>query len=223
MKKPRDALCDTEKREWYINTTRKFYVAAFTTNRHVTRRRFACVSQLDVDSLSFGALSKCLTPEFCIIFPISSFSRAARDGKEEERIKRSIATSEGTRDTFENVYIFTMWHHPKKLRNRKINAKNRAAQSRLTVLVIVSLWLDDDFFKWDEKKMFMWHSGLFSALLLTIVVVVVDVLYKHEAVELWSPFQMFMYWRSGKTLWGCKMGDKSYRKNEREKFPCFTD
>lgn len=30
------------------------------------------------------------------------------------------------RDTFENVYIFTMRHHPKKLRNRKINAKNRA-------------------------------------------------------------------------------------------------
>lgn len=76
------------------------------------------------------------------------------------------------------------------IRNRKINAKNRAEQNRYVSVgeldVIVSLWLDDDFFKWDEKK-FMWHSGLFSG---SVVVVVV---YKHEAVGLWSPFQMFMY------------------------------
>lgn len=49
LQKPRE--------ERMINTTKqgRFYVAAFTTNRHVTRRRFA-----GVDSLSLGALSKCL-------------------------------------------------------------------------------------------------------------------------------------------------------------------
>lgn len=53
--------------------------------------------------------------------------------------------------------------------------------------VIVSLWLDDDFFKWDEKK-FMWHSGLFSALLLTIS--------SYINTKLWNCdllFGMFMY------------------------------
>lgn len=56
------------REERMINTTKqgRFYVAAFTTNRHVTRRRFAGVRQLQC-WLSLGALSKCLALELCII------------------------------------------------------------------------------------------------------------------------------------------------------------
>jgi hypothetical protein len=58
-KAPGRAVCATQRKERMIYKhnkaaqNRKFYVAAFTTNRHVTRRRrFACVSHFDVDSLS---------------------------------------------------------------------------------------------------------------------------------------------------------------------------
>lgn len=40
------------------------------------------------------------------IFLLSQRVRGNNEKEEEERIIRE-------RDTFENVYIFTMWHHPK--------------------------------------------------------------------------------------------------------------
>lgn len=86
--------------EWYINTTN---VACLTTNRHVARALELCVCA--GDSLNFfPSLCFIEVSRSCVF--ISAFFLLCT---EEEKNKAE-------RDTFENVYIFTMWHHPKKLR-----------------------------------------------------------------------------------------------------------
>lgn len=80
-KAPGRAVCDTEKREWYINTKKQSTEQKILccclhhkSSCHTTSLRG--VSRLQC-WLSLGALSKCLALELCIIFSISSFSRAA--------------------------------------------------------------------------------------------------------------------------------------------------
>lgn len=87
-----------------------------------------CVGWLDdsLEKLVLGALSKFVSQfVYYFFFFFVLLLRPLSSGREEKIIRRETHLKMCT--------YFTMWHHPKKLRNRKINAKNRAPREAALV------------------------------------------------------------------------------------------
>lgn len=98
----------------------------------------------------------CLTVVYYFFVSLAQYE--FRRIEKEEEVKNNTE-----RDTFENVYIFTMWHHPKKLRNRKIKAKNRAHEMHLckwAMWLWVCDWTATFLNKKKKKKKCLWHSRI---------------------------------------------------------------